>query len=87
MGEPVWTSIIVGGKATREVWEKLAAMCPDEEQDELDWCVANRAPFQSEGTVNNADTEDVRDFCRQHGLSYRINDQGCRCYGEGPPAK
>ncbi len=82
MGEWVWTSVVVGGKATREVWEKLAEMCPDERQEDIDWCANLRCPFWSEGTVNNADTEDVREFCRAHGLTYRVNDQGL--HGELP---
>lgn len=74
MGEYVWTSISVGGKATRKVWDELFEMCDEwaEQGDDLDRFASGAdtgyATFQGMRNYGNAD--EVDEFCRDHGLTY-----------------
>ena len=73
MGEYVWTSISVGGKATRKVWDELFEMCDWAEQcDDLD-CFASGADtgyITFQGMRNYGNADEVDEFCRDHGLTY-----------------
>lgn len=66
MGEYVWTTVEIGGPITKQNLAKL------DELAFVDPVLVGKEPVLFEGEVNYGNPEEVRDFCREHGLTYRI---------------
>lgn len=77
MGEWIWSSIKVGGKATREVWEELIELVADDIDNgvedgclDLDEVVASKGCIEASGETNYGGGGRVPEFCQANGLTY-----------------
>jgi hypothetical protein len=85
MGEYVWTSIVIGGKLSRKVADKLAAFEEEfEDSGDVADAIEQKQAVCFQGEVNFGNPDKLLTFCRAHKLAYNSSWAAkCGAFGSG----